>query len=83
MGVATHPDMAKPEPTAKQRANAAVGLPGVREDGGRRQINHGTWETQSGVTARGRGRGQRLSGINNRQEARSGVGGVRSSEEAG
>jgi hypothetical protein len=32
-------------PTAKQRASAAVGLPGVRGDGGRRQINRGTWET--------------------------------------
>jgi hypothetical protein len=32
-------------PTAKQRACAAVGLPGVIEGGGRRQINRGTWET--------------------------------------
>jgi len=32
-------------PTAKQRVCAAVGLPGVRGDSGRRQIDQGTWET--------------------------------------
>src|SRR3990172_1255697 len=32
-------------PTVKQRVIAAVGLPGVRGDGGRRQISRGTWET--------------------------------------
>src|SRR5271167_1310999 len=74
--------MVKPALSAKQRANAAGGLPGVREDGGRRKINRGTWEARPGAAACGRRRGQRLRGINNWQAARSGVGGVRSSAEA-
>jgi len=62
LGVAILPEMVKPMPTVKQRAFAAVGLPGVVGDGGYRQISRGTWETRRS----GRFGDQRLAGIHNR-----------------
>jgi len=60
-GVVSLPELAKPTSQAKERTEAACGLPGVKGDGTYRKNHQGTWETrQSGLKT------QRETGIHNR-----------------
>ena len=46
-------EMLKPTLVAKQRAIAAIRLPGVTGDSGRRQNSQGIWETHLAVVRQG------------------------------
>ena len=59
--VASLPEMVKPAPIVKRRAHAAIGLSGVIEDGGRRQISQ---EPGRPIIVSGKSR-QAAWGINN------------------
>ncbi len=71
------------ESTAKKRADAVVGLPGVKRDGGRRKIDKEP-ERPDGMRRRlGMTPDQQPVGTNNHRPVSSGVGGGHSSDEAG
>ena len=75
--VASLPKMVKPAPIAKRRAYAAVGLFGVIEDSGRRQISQEPGRPGSVMFQH-----PRREGIHNLSSAESGVGEAHSSADA-
>ena len=50
LGVVRSPEILKPTPITKQRADAVIGLPGVVGDSGHRKISRGIWETHLAST---------------------------------